>query len=128
MEQISTHALAACRILVVEDEVLVGLDLAMILTDAGATVIGPVQSLSEALVLAAEEELTAVVLDVRLGPESTLSVGRKLTDRGIPFIVYTGQVESDLTHSGWPRCKIIPKPALPQKLVGVLSDCCGASH
>src|SRR5512132_362784 len=59
--------LSGARILVVEDEVFIALDLQATLTDAGAEVIGPSFTLEQAFTLASRENLSAAILDVRLG-------------------------------------------------------------
>ena len=109
--------LSGVRVLVVEDEVLVALEVQASLTDAGALVIGPSLTLGEAFALACHETLSAAVLDVRLGRDTIGPVARQLAARGIPFLFYTGQVETDSIRVEWPHCKIIAKPAPVRALV-----------
>lgn len=79
------------RILVAEDELLIALDLEAILSEAGAEVIGPFATLVSAIDAARQQDLSAAVLDIRLGRETTGEVVRILCGRGIPFLFYTGQ-------------------------------------
>jgi DNA-binding response OmpR family regulator len=113
----AARTLSGARVLVVEDEAIIGFELQASLTDAGAQVIGPSLSLAEAFALASRENLSAAVLDIRLGRETIGPVARQLAARGIPFLFYTGQVETDSIRAEWPHCKIMSKPAPVRALV-----------
>jgi DNA-binding NtrC family response regulator len=79
------------RILIVDDEILIGLNLEDIFAGAGADVVGPCTTLREAMEAAADENLSAAVLDIRLGQQTTENVAQLLEDRHIPYVFYTGQ-------------------------------------
>lgn len=113
----TARKLSGARILVVEDEAFIAFDLYATLTDAGAEVIGPSLTLTEAFALAGRENLSAAVLDIRLGRETIGPVARQLAARGIPFLFYSGQVEADSIRVEWPHCRIIAKPASVRTLV-----------
>jgi DNA-binding response OmpR family regulator len=113
----AARRLSGARILVVEDEAFIAFDLQATLTDAGAEVIGPTLTLAEAFALAGRENLSAAILDVRLGRDTIEPVARQLAARGIPFLFYSGQVETDTIRSEWPQCKVISKPATVRTLV-----------
>jgi DNA-binding response OmpR family regulator len=102
---------------VVEDDFLIALELADTLSDAGAQVVGPTRTLESALVAADDPTLSAAVLDMRLGANSAAPVARRLAERGIPFLFYTGQAETDPLRAEWPECPIVSKPALLRSLV-----------
>lgn len=103
--------LEGLRVLVVDDEAVIALEIEYVLTDAGAAVVGPVGMVEEALALVRSERLSAAVLDVRLSGESIESVADALFERDVPFIFYSGQVESDATLNRWPRASFVAKPA-----------------
>jgi DNA-binding response OmpR family regulator len=113
--------LSGARILVVEDEAFIALDLQATLTDAGAEVIGPTLTLAEAFALAGRANLSAAILDVRLGRDTVETVARQLAARGIPFLFYSGQVETDTIRAEWPQCKVISKPAPLRALIGAVA-------
>src|SRR5512138_760171 len=98
--------LAGERVLVVEDEVLVALDLEAILSDAGADVelCRTTQSALERLTSA---PITVAILDVRLGTDTVTPVASRLAERGIPFVFYTGQSACDPILADWPDRKIV---------------------
>ena len=114
--------LAGHRILVVEDEYLIAMDLKRWLLAAGATVAGPVPSVDQALDLIADGGLTGAVLDVNLGDGNTVySVASELGARGLPYIFATGDVKlSDAdVYRDRPR---LTKPYLEAELVRAVTE------
>jgi DNA-binding response OmpR family regulator len=109
--------LTGARVLVVEDDFLIAMELSDLLRDAGAQIVGPSRDLTSALALAEEPGLSAAVLDMQLGDTTSQPVARRLAARGIPFFFYTGQAETDPLRAEWPDCRIVSKPALAQSLV-----------
>ena len=85
-----TTRLKGSRILVVEDEVLLAMETANHLAAAGATVIGPANTLSAGLSMAAAEQIDGAVLDLNLGGQSAEPLLQFLTRMKVPFIVITG--------------------------------------
>src|SRR5262245_1260529 len=108
--------LDGARVLVVEDDFLISLEIGGVLTDAGAEVVGPSRTLESALGLAEDENVSAAVLDLRIGQNTVAPVARRLAERGVPFLFYTGQAETDV-RADWPDRPILSKPALPESLV-----------
>ncbi len=99
------------RILVVEDEFFVMVDLCDALRAAGAIVVGPAPSVGKALSLIADESaIDAALLDVNLGGEMAYPVADTLLAHGIPFIFTTGYDDGVLNrrYPAIPRCE---KPA-----------------
>lgn len=84
------------RVLVVEDEPLVAMDIASALEDVGCTIIGPAAGLEQALTLAGSETFDAAVLDYKLAGLSSEPVAKLLRRRGIPFAVSTGYAAAGL--------------------------------
>jgi len=78
------------RILVVEDEALIALELVTILEDHGAKVVGPVQTVAEALRLIVQTQIDCAVLDIELTGEYTFAVADALSKRHVPFAFLTG--------------------------------------
>jgi DNA-binding NtrC family response regulator len=109
------------RILVVEDEFLIALELEACLRGAGASVIGPSATVSAALERAEETDLSAAILDVRLGSESVAPVARHLVSRATPFLFYTGQVHIDPFFRDWPDIPVVRKPASSDALVAAVA-------
>lgn len=86
-----SRAKASHRILVVEDEFIVGLSLAATLENAGFEVLGPAGSVEEAMELLAQDRCALAILDVNLGRDETSEpLAKYLKDEGIPFFVTSG--------------------------------------
>ena len=71
-------SLSGKRILVVEDEFLIGAMLTDILVGAGSTVVGPARTAAEGVALAASEALDGAVVDVNLRGENSERVWAEL--------------------------------------------------
>ena len=82
--------MAASRILVVEDEFLIALDIAGVLERAGLTVIGPAANVADALDAIARETVEGALLDAHLGGEPASRIADALGARGIPFAFVSG--------------------------------------
>jgi CheY-like chemotaxis protein len=78
------------RILIVEDDFVVALDMSEIIAELGGTVIGPAGQLAEGLALAESEELSGAILDINLGSENSFALADRLLARGVPLIFVTG--------------------------------------
>jgi CheY-like chemotaxis protein len=83
-------SLAGKRVLVVEDDGIIALDIAGELRRAGSTVIGPAPDLETALALAESQHVDAAVLDVFLEGSYVWTLAVMLAARAIPFIFLTG--------------------------------------
>ena len=122
MAELQTHhAFVGRRILVVEDEAIIALSIADILTDAGGVVIGPASSASEALLLIENESVDCAVLDLHLGREEDASrIADWLAQANVPFIFVTGYSEHRILsrHASRP---VILKPYEQQEIVAALT-------
>jgi DNA-binding response OmpR family regulator len=83
------------RLLVVEDEFLIQLDIQNILESAGARSVIAAGHVADALTAIDAGEKTgerfdAVVLDLKLDKENALPVAERLTAMGVPFVFLTG--------------------------------------
>ncbi|MEE7448667.1 response regulator [Methylobacterium radiotolerans] len=82
------------RILIVEDEYLIAMQVKRWLLAAGAEVVGPVPSVARALDLIENGDVDAAVLDVNLGNGDTVyPVADKLSALGVPYLFATGDVK-----------------------------------
>ena len=110
-------ALRGRRVLVVEDVAILASALADILVEAGAEVVGPAGTLDAAEKLAAEEPLSAALLDIRLYHEEVWTLARRLDDRGVPFAFVTGQYGRESLPAEWRGRPVLFKPARPQAII-----------
>ncbi len=97
----SDHApigVAGKRLLIVEDEYIIAADLAYLLEQAGAEVVGPAGTVADALILLQAEagRLDGAVLDVNLRDERVYPVADALSASHIPFLFATGYDPEDM--------------------------------
>ena len=86
----ASDSLAGCRVLVVEDETLIAVEIEETLRELGCVVVGAVGKLDAALRLAAEEALDAAILDVAIRGGHVFPVAERLLARGVPFVLASG--------------------------------------
>jgi PAS domain S-box-containing protein len=94
------------RVLVVEDELLVGLQLSQDLEDQGYCVIGPACTIEQGIELVQEGGIDCALIDVRLGDATSSPIASLLRERDIPFALTTGfdeQHPMDNVFEGAPR-------------------------
>lgn len=85
-----TDFLAGRRILVVEDEMLVLMNIEMAFADMGCCDLYAAANVAEALALLDKISFDAAIVDVNLGGEKSYPVADALAQRGIPFSFSTG--------------------------------------
>ena len=105
-----TEPLQGMRILVADDEFLIAVLIEEILRDAGAEII-TAATLSAALKTANDEPLSAALLDVRLGRQTTEEVADVLAKRAVPFVFYSGQALPSRMREKHPNARLLNKPS-----------------
>jgi two-component sensor histidine kinase/CheY-like chemotaxis protein len=108
--------LAGDRILVVEDEPLVCMDIADGLQDAGADVVGPAGTAEEARELIETTRIDAALLDGNLRGRPVDDIAAALTRRNIPFCFVTGYGAQSLPAS-FRHAPLLSKPFSRQQLL-----------
>lgn len=107
------------RILVVEDEMLVLMNIEMALEDLGCTAISVAATISEALALLDARGFDAAMLDVNLQGERSYPVAEALARRDIPFAFSTGYGDHG-DRADFADRPVLRKPYLRRELVAVL--------
>jgi DNA-binding response OmpR family regulator len=100
-------------ILLVEDEPFIQMDIQQGLEEAGARVCAA-QTIQQALALLDIEPITASILDFKLGGGTADDLCHQLTERKIPFVIYSGYTNVEGECSKW---DIVQKPADTGELV-----------
>jgi two-component sensor histidine kinase/ActR/RegA family two-component response regulator len=98
------------RVLVVEDEGLVALQLQLDLESWGYCVVGPGRNLDEGAALARTEEIDAALVDVRLGNQTSAAIADILLERRIPFVFATGYADSAILPQHLRNVTKVSKP------------------
>lgn len=99
------------NVLLVEDEVLIAMQMAGSLRDAGWSVLGPAATIEEAdHLLARSARPDAAILDVNLDGKPVYPLAESLQRQGIPILFCTGYETLD-AGGGFEHCARIRKPA-----------------
>lgn len=106
------------RVLIVEDEPIIGLDVSDHLVQAGLQTVGPATTVSKALEMMADAGCDAAILDVRLGGETSEPVAHELRRRGIPFLTLSGYGEN-LPDAFGEAPRLIKPVRMPQLIQSV---------
>ena len=112
-----THARK--RVLLVEDDAVIAIDLSHVLEDAGYLVIGPASSVEEALGLLQEYPCHMGVLDIRLGAQTSEPIACRLLEAGTPFMTLSGYSD-DQKPAVFANIPHLPKPFRNDALLGIL--------
>jgi CheY-like chemotaxis protein len=94
-----TQPLARITILVVEDEVIIGMMVCSEIERAGGIPIGPVTSVAGALKALGSQAVNAVILDAKLIDGSGAELAACLEKRKIPFVVISGYEAANLPRA-----------------------------
>lgn len=115
------------RVLIVEDDYLLALDMAELVRAQGAEVAGPVPSVAEGLSLLLRDRLPdSAILDVRLGRETVFPLVEGLAMLRIPFLFASAYPDWSLPerYEQVPHCE---KPIDQKELLQTLAGLSGSS-
>jgi DNA-binding response OmpR family regulator len=104
------------RVLVAEDEVLISMLIEEDLEAAGYSIIGPFRTCAEASRWLQHDTPDLAVLDYGLADGPCTDAAVELKQRGVPFLVLTGEMVEDLPDV-FRDCPQVAKPSSPEKLL-----------
>jgi DNA-binding response OmpR family regulator len=84
------------RVLIVEDEPMILMDLVETVTELGYRVVDKAETLAKGMVLARDLDLDGAVLDVNLAGQTSTGIADILRERGVPFLLLTGYTKEGL--------------------------------
>jgi len=116
-----TGLLSGRRMLVVEDEMLVLMNIEMALEDLECSAINAAATVAEALALLGKHGFDAAILDVNLGGEKSYPVADALARLDIPFVFSTGYSD----HGDRPDLEdrpVLRKPYTREALIAVFES------
>lgn len=110
------------RVLVVEDEFLIAMEIEAILQDAGHAVLGPAADVADALGLIERDPPDVAVLDVNLGDgETSVRIAAELAGRRIGYVLSTGYRQQDLEAEYGAGIPVIQKPIDGNRLLEAIA-------
>jgi two-component sensor histidine kinase/DNA-binding response OmpR family regulator len=104
-----TPSLRGRRLLMVEDEFLIGMMIKRLLEGFGATVLGPCGRLAEAMALAKSERFDGALVDLNLAGKPAEPLADLLVARGVPFAFVTGY-QRDSIDRRYANIPVLQKP------------------
>jgi len=113
--------LAGINVLVVEDDYFVAKEVATILREHGATVLGPVPDIARSRALLSSATPDCAVLDINLKSQLVFELAEELKARGVPPIFATGYDASFLPDS-LRHEPCLQKPVDARELVRLVRD------
>lgn len=97
------------RILLVEDDPLICLDLETSLADLGA-IVTSASNVATALQALDASTFDFAVLDFELGAQSSEPIAKAARARNVPFLYLSGYSEHDERFARWPGIRVLAKP------------------
>jgi DNA-binding NarL/FixJ family response regulator len=116
--------LQGLRVLLVEDEFLVAMDIELMLRQCGCAVVGPIGDLATALRKAEEGGFDLALLDVNVGGEPVTAVAEALQAHAVPIVFCTGYHAGNLPRR-FAQAPTLKKPFQVGDMVAALRAAAG---
>lgn len=100
------------RVLLVEDEYFVAMEVVKALGDEGIATVGPARSVEEALRIIENGPIDAAILDINLRNQPVYPLAEQLEARNVPFVFATGYGEQAIPQ----RFRHVPRFEKPLDL------------
>ena len=113
------------RILLLEDEFLIAMDVEQLCRDHGASEVTIVRSLAEIDQKSPALRFDAAIVDLMLGGESTLDFAKSLYGRKVPFVFASGYSDDVEIEADFPGVILVGKPYAGADLVEAVAASCG---
>lgn len=110
------------KILVLEDELLIAMDVEQLCLDHGASGVIVARRVDETPYV---DDFHAAVVDVLLDGVSTLDFADRLREAGKPFIFASGYTENAELAKRFPGVAMVGKPYSGNDLIEAVAEACG---
>ena len=114
------NVLSGRRVLVVEDEMLVLMNIEDMLADLGCESVTAAATVDQAMALIEAQVFDAAMLDMNLNGTKSFPIADKLAALGVPFVFSTGYSAQDM-RTGYQDRVLLKKPIRYQELVEVFT-------
>ncbi|WP_132249584.1 response regulator [Methylobacterium segetis] len=112
------------KVLIVEDEILIAMELMDIVEDVNGCVVGPARTNRDAIRLIEAERLDAAILDLNLADGEATPAAHRLIAARIPVLICTAGILPREMRLAWPDLPIQRKPVEARRLVAALASLC----
>ena len=117
----SKRELLNCKVLVVEDEMMIAMLIEDMLDEFGCKLVGPATNVPRALELIGKESIAVAVLDLNLDGKDTYAIADALQRKNVPFIFATGYGSTGLRQEYGNR-PVLQKPFQARDLSTALTE------
>ncbi|TIX50803.1 response regulator [Alteraurantiacibacter aquimixticola] len=114
--------------LVVEDEFIIGLDLAETVSDLGYKVDGPHSGNKGAFRAIGEHMPDFAILDIFTDDGEVYPLADALTAAGVPIVFHSGHVPPAEVRERYPNAQAASKPCPPSELIDMIRKAIGTTH
>lgn len=116
------------RVLVVEDEFIIALDLSETVKDLGYELDGPYADKRNAFESIGDDLPDCAILDVFTSDGEVYPLADRLSEAGVPIIFHSGHVPPDELKGRYPDAHACAKPCPPDRLIDALQEAVARSH
>jgi DNA-binding response OmpR family regulator len=120
--------LAGFRILILEDEYLIAMDVEQLCRDHGAEDTILIGDLDEIESGTTDTHFDVAVIDAMLDGRSTLDFARRLQERNVPFIFATGYNDTSERFADFSGVPVVGKPYRGEELIDAIAEAVGRSR
>ena len=115
------RALEGLRVLLLEDEFLIALDVEQVCHDEGCADVLTCREVAEIeAALGNGKTFDVAIIDVMIGEKTTLPLAATLRKRGLPFIFATGLSRNEDTFRDFPDVPVVTKPYANHQLISAM--------
>jgi CheY-like chemotaxis protein len=118
-----SNALAGLRVLLLEDEYLIAMDVELLCRDHGAAEVILKRSVGE--LDGPLGEFDVAIVDLMLAGHSTVPFAERLRDAGKPFVFASGYAGNDELHEAFPGIRVVGKPYAGTDLIEAVAAAAG---
>lgn len=113
-------SLDGLKVLIVEDDLFIQMDMQMILEDAGAEVV-TASNVAEGLAIV-DDKFNVAVLDIRLPDGEVFPVAEALMKLNTPLIFHSGNTETSNVRTLFPDAMALSKPVDNAMLIDAIKQ------
>lgn len=105
------------RILVAEDEAIIGEDLCQTVAEAGYVVEGPFTDIQSTMLAYQKHKPDLAILDVQLGDGIVYPLAEQMMAEDVPVIFHSGQLTPADVATRFPEALAVQKPSPPAEMI-----------
>jgi two-component system, response regulator PdtaR len=116
------------RVLVVEDEFIIALDLSETVQDLGYELEGPFEGNEDAFEAMGDDLPDCAILDVFTCDGEIYPLADRLVAAGVPIVFHSGHVTPAEVKARYPDAVACAKPCPPDRLIDALQEAVGKAY